>query len=85
MGVKSVASSDFEKALKTGRPGNVAKLFPNSRALIVSGRFIDRAMLAKGKAIAIAANGRSYFVSVPTRRSSSKSPDRKGVRKPIAP
>jgi fructose-bisphosphate aldolase class II len=62
MAGKSVAGSEFEKALKTGRPENVAKLFPNSRALIVSGKFIDRAMLAKGKAIAVAANGRSYFV-----------------------
>jgi len=30
--------------------------------LIVSGRFIDRGMVAKGKAITIAANGRSSFV-----------------------
>ncbi|MFO7929875.1 MAG: class II fructose-bisphosphate aldolase [Thermodesulfobacteriota bacterium] len=51
----------FEKALRIGRPPNVAELFPNSRALIVSGRFIDRAMLKKGKAIAMAANGRNYF------------------------
>jgi fructose-bisphosphate aldolase class II len=53
---------DFEEALKIGRPPNVKKLFPNSRALIVSGKFIDRAMLAKGKAIAMAANGRNHFV-----------------------
>ena len=52
----------FEKALEIGRPPNIVKLFPNSRALIVSGKFIDRAMLRKGKAIALAANGRSYFV-----------------------
>ncbi|MBS3810070.1 MAG: class II fructose-bisphosphate aldolase, partial [Desulfobacterales bacterium] len=51
----------FEQALRIGRPPNVAELFPNSRALIVSGRFIDRAMLKKGKAIAMAANGRNYF------------------------
>ena len=55
-------SADFEKALQIGRPPNVVKCFPNSRALIVSGKFIDRAMLAKGNAIAIAANGRSSFV-----------------------
>jgi len=55
-------SSDFEKALQIGRPPNVVKCFPNSRALIVSGKFIDRAMLAKGNAIAIAANGRNSFV-----------------------
>ncbi|MFW6052460.1 MAG: class II fructose-bisphosphate aldolase [Desulfosalsimonas sp.] len=51
----------FEKALSIGRPPNVAGLFPNSRALIVSGGFIDRAMLKKGSAIAMAANGRNYF------------------------
>ncbi|MBA3030378.1 MAG: class II fructose-bisphosphate aldolase [Desulfobacteraceae bacterium] len=52
----------FDKALKVGRPPNIQSLFPNSRALIVSGKFIDRAMLAKGNAISIAANGRNYFV-----------------------
>ena len=55
-------SADFEKALQVGRPPNIKKLFPNSKALIVSSKAIDRAMLAKGKAIALAANGRSYFV-----------------------
>ncbi len=40
----------------------MVKLFPNSKALIVSGKFIDRAMLTKGKAIAMAANGRNNFV-----------------------
>ncbi|MFO7556025.1 MAG: class II fructose-bisphosphate aldolase [Desulfobacterales bacterium] len=59
---KPVTSTDFQQALKIGRPPSVVKLFPNSQALIVSGKFIDRAMLAKGKAIAIAANGRNYFV-----------------------
>jgi fructose-bisphosphate aldolase class II len=53
--------SHFEEALAVGRPPNIRRLFPNSKALIVSGKAIDRAMLAKGKAIAIAANGRSYF------------------------
>lgn len=53
---------NFEKALLVGRPPNIARLFPNSRALIVSGKVIDRAMLAKGKAVAIAANGRNHFV-----------------------
>jgi fructose/tagatose bisphosphate aldolase len=53
--------SRFEEALAVGRPPNITRLFPNSKALIVSGKAIDRAMLAKGKAIAIAANGRSYF------------------------
>jgi fructose-bisphosphate aldolase class II len=59
---KTLSSTDFEKALEIGRPPNVVKLFPHSKALIVSGKFIDRAMMAKGKSIAIAANGRNYFV-----------------------
>jgi len=52
----------FERALEIGRPPNIVKLFPNSRALIVSGKVIDRAMIAKGKAMTIAANGRNHFV-----------------------
>ncbi|MGW8325026.1 MAG: class II fructose-bisphosphate aldolase [Desulfobacterales bacterium] len=59
---RTVIATDFEEALKIGRPPNVVKLFPNSKALIVSGKFIDRAMLTKGKAIAMAANGRNNFV-----------------------
>ena len=55
-------SSEFEKALQFGRPPNIVRLFPNSRALIVSGKVIDRAMIAKGKAMTIAANGRNHFV-----------------------
>ncbi|MBN1625457.1 MAG: class II fructose-bisphosphate aldolase, partial [Deltaproteobacteria bacterium] len=55
-------AKDFEKAVEIGRPPNIRKLFPNSKALIVSGKVIDRAMLAKGKAMTIAANGRSHFV-----------------------
>ncbi|MBU0987237.1 MAG: class II fructose-bisphosphate aldolase [Proteobacteria bacterium] len=63
MSLKSFGNStDFDKALAKGRPPNVVKLFPNSRALIVSGKFIDRAMLAKGNAMSIAANGRNIFV-----------------------
>jgi len=57
-----VSSSDFEKAIQIGRPPNVTRLFPNSRALIVSGKFIDRAMIEKGQAIAMAANGRNNLV-----------------------
>ena len=57
-----IDSREFDEALKIGRPPNIVKLFPNSRALIVSGKFIDLAMIAKGKAIAIAANGRNSFV-----------------------
>ena len=55
-------SPDFLKALELGRPPNIVKLFPNSKALIVSGKVIDRAMIAKGKAITMAANGRNSFV-----------------------
>lgn len=62
MSGNSINSKDFQQALQIGRPPNITKLFPNSKALIVSGRFIDRGMIAKGKAITIAANGRSSFV-----------------------
>ena len=58
----SGTSQAFETALKVGRPPNITRLFPHSRALIVSGKVIDRAMLAKGKAMTIAANGRNHFV-----------------------
>ena len=58
----SGTAAEFEKALQIGRPPNVARCFPNSRALIVSGKFIDRAMLGKGGAITMAANGRNSFV-----------------------
>jgi fructose-bisphosphate aldolase class II len=61
-GSKAQKLNDFDKALQVGRPPNIVKLFPNSRALIVSGKFIDQALLAKGKAIAMAANGRNSFV-----------------------
>lgn len=57
-----VSANEFEEALRIGRPPTITRLFPNSKALIVSGKFIDRAMLAKGKAIAMAANGRSSFI-----------------------
>ena len=52
----------FRKVLEIGRPPNVQKLFPHSHALLVSGKVIDRALTAKGKAMTIAANGRSNFV-----------------------
>jgi fructose-bisphosphate aldolase, class II len=57
-----VSASDFEKALQIGRPPNVTRLFPNSQALIVSGKFVDKAMTQKGQAIAMAANGRNSLV-----------------------
>lgn len=55
-------SAEFEKVLDIGRPPNITKLFPHSQTLIVSGKVIDRAMLAKGRCMTIAANGRSHFV-----------------------
>jgi fructose/tagatose bisphosphate aldolase len=55
-------SADFNRALEIGRPPNVVKLFPNSKAMLVSGKVIDRALLAKGKAMTIAANGRNNMV-----------------------
>ena len=58
----SVSPADFNKALAVGRPPNIVKLFPNSRALIVSGKVIDRAMLAKGRCMTMAANARNSFV-----------------------
>ncbi|NOY46094.1 MAG: class II fructose-bisphosphate aldolase [Deltaproteobacteria bacterium] len=60
--IVSSPSQQFDKALELGRPPNIHKLFPHSRALIVSGKVIDRAMLAKGGAMAIAANARNRFV-----------------------
>ena len=62
----------FAKALEIGRPPNIARLFPHSRALIVSGKVIDRAMIAKGKALTIAANGRSHFVIRGTLRAAQR-------------
>jgi fructose/tagatose bisphosphate aldolase len=53
---------DFDKALQVGRPPNIKKLFPNSRALLVSGKYIDLAMLKKGHALSMAANGRNSIV-----------------------
>ncbi|MFP4071610.1 MAG: class II fructose-bisphosphate aldolase [Desulfovibrionales bacterium] len=60
--LKPRRNSDFVKALDIGRPPNVTRLFPNSEALIVSGKVIDRALRDKGKAMTIAANGRNHFV-----------------------
>ncbi len=65
-------SAKFEKALEVGRPPNVRKLFPNSRALIVSGKVVDRAMRAKGAAMAIAANARNRFVIYGTLRAAQR-------------
>jgi fructose-bisphosphate aldolase class II len=54
--------TEFEKLVQIGRPPSVSRLFPHSQALLVSGKVIDRALLAKGKAMTIAANGRNIFV-----------------------
>jgi fructose-bisphosphate aldolase class II len=54
--------TEFEKLVQIGRPPSVSRLFPHSQALLVSGKVIDRALLAKGKAMTIAANGRNFFV-----------------------
>jgi len=59
---KAVYSPEFEAALRIGRPPNIVSLFPNSKALIVSGKYIDRGMLRKGNAIALAANARNGFI-----------------------
>lgn len=59
---KTNTSTDFQKAIGIGRPPNIQRLFPNSKALIVSGKYIDRALIEKGKAMTIAANGRNHFV-----------------------
>lgn len=55
-------SKQYQKALDVGRPPNIKHLFPHSKALIVSGKFIDRAMIEKGNAMTIAANGRNHLV-----------------------
>ncbi len=55
-------SSNFDKSLEIGRPPNIKRLFPNSRALIVSGKVIDRALIAKGRAMTIAASCRNHLV-----------------------
>jgi fructose/tagatose bisphosphate aldolase len=55
-------SEEYRKLLDYGRPPNVKKCFPNSKALIVSGKYIDRGLLAKGGCMTIAANGRNAFV-----------------------
>jgi fructose-bisphosphate aldolase class II len=55
-------NTDFEKLIRIGRPPNIVKRFPHSQALIVSGKVIDQALVAKGKAMTIAANGRNSFI-----------------------
>lgn len=57
-----MSQDTFKKALAVGRPPNVVQNFPGSQALIVSGKVIDRAMIEKGQAMTIAANGRNLFI-----------------------
>jgi len=57
-----ISQTLFERALAVGRPPNVKKLFPHSKALLVSGKVIDRALQKKGAAMTMAANGRNSFV-----------------------
>ncbi len=55
-------TTEFETVLDYGRPPSIKALFPNSKALIVSGKYVDQAMLKKGKCMTIAANARNSFV-----------------------
>ena len=55
-------SAEFEKLIEIGRPPNITQRFPHSQALIVSGKVIDQALVKKGKAMTIAANGRNSFI-----------------------
>ena len=55
-------NTNYENLIKIGRPPSISRLFPHSKALIVSGKVIDQAMVAKGRAMTIAANGRNSFV-----------------------
>ena len=55
-------TSSFEKALQSARPDTIKTLFPNSKALLVSGQYIDRAMLVRQNAMCIAVNGRNSFI-----------------------
>ena len=54
--------SKLDQFLKTARPENIQCLFPNSKALLVSGQYIDRTMRKQKNAMCVAANGRNSFV-----------------------
>lgn len=54
--------AQFEKALQVGRPPTIVQLFPQSMALLVSGKVVDQALRAKGKSMTIAANGRNHII-----------------------
>lgn len=55
-------NADFDKLIQIGRPPNITKRFPNSKALLVSGKVIDQALAKKDAAMTIAANGRNSLV-----------------------
>jgi len=55
-------SPEYAKLIEIGRPPNIKQLFPNSKALIVSGKVIDRALMSKGKSMTIAANARNHLI-----------------------
>jgi len=55
-------SPEYAKLIEIGRPPNIQKLFPNSKALIVSGKVIDRALMTKGHSMTIAANARNHII-----------------------
>jgi len=57
-----VGTSASKARLLELRPPNIQTLFPNSKANIVSGKVIDRAMIAQGNAMTIAANGRNKWI-----------------------
>jgi fructose-bisphosphate aldolase, class II len=59
---KKFTIKEFEKALQIGRPPNITKLFPNSKALLVSGKVINQALVDKGCAMTIAANARNNCI-----------------------
>lgn len=54
--------AEYAKLIDIGRPPNISRRFPHSKALLVSGKVIDRALTAKGGAMTIAANGRNSFI-----------------------
>lgn len=58
----SQKSPEYAKLIEIGRPPNIQKLFPNSKALLVSGKVIDRALMAKGGSMTIAANARNHII-----------------------
>ncbi len=58
----SQSSPEYAKLIEIGRPPNIRKLFPNSKALLVSGKVIDRALMAKGQSMTIAANARNHLI-----------------------